>query len=591
MTGGRARHQTYLQRTAIWIPVAVIALLMLPLVVTTRTFGDDWTKHLWMVREQELNIRANGRPGLFLSAPPLGAFYPIFAFVGSGLYSVGGYLALLLGDRPVVAYKLLYLCGLSLAYGGMTWLSCQVGLRGWRSQMPGLVLLTGTYFITDMFARGDLGELMGLCAIPFLIAAVTAVTISKRLRPGHLFAVVLAMFVLTGSHTITLLYGTIFLALMALVLLAAYAPSRLARLPRHRLPALLAAAAIGTGLNAWYLVADVRYGLDTSTAKQNRAVGVSTLFSEWNLLLNPLRPSDSSLADTTHDFRVALPLLFALWAIAVAIVAWRRIDRVSHRVIVLVTILSVAYVYLIVSPAPWRRLPSVLDNIQYAWRLHGYVLLATAVLVMVVLLSQAQAKGTLRRTSSALLAVIAVFTVGAATWQAWAVPSTYRSDAGDQTAPRNFADVVASDDHVRPVSWGGENDFRVLSKPLIDVGFAHRLTVPETKVRGSTYTGRLDVRSGPGPFRTNISSGPQFVTITGIRPIGFTTSGLVVAERIPGKPQVGPVEITIRQAHTTLLRAGAAISMLSLAALVALLGWIAITFFRPRFRGALRPVA
>jgi hypothetical protein len=131
----------------------------------------------------------------------------------------------------------------------------------------------------------------------------------------------------------------------------------------------------------------------------------------------------------------------------------------------------------------------------------------------------------------------------------------------------------------------------VLSKPLIDVGFAHRLTVPETKVRGSKFTGRLDVRSGPDPFRTNISSGPQFVTITGIRPIGFTTSGLVVAERIPGSPQVGPVEITIRQAHSTLLRAGAAISMLSLAALVALLGWIAMACFRPRFRGASRPAA
>ena len=84
---------------------------MLPLAVTSRTFGDDWTLHLWLVRQQEMNIQANGRPGLFLSAQPLGAFYPIFAFVGSGLYTVGGYLAILLGDRPIVAYKLLYLGG------------------------------------------------------------------------------------------------------------------------------------------------------------------------------------------------------------------------------------------------------------------------------------------------------------------------------------------------------------------------------------------------------------------------------------------------------------------------------------------------
>ena len=114
-----------------------------------------------------------GHPGLFVSAKPLGAFYPIFAFVGSGIYSVGGYLAILLGDRPILAYKLLYLAGLCLAYGGMTWLSVQRGLRGWRSQVAGLVFVTGAYFVTDLAGRGDLGEFMALASIPFLLAAVT----------------------------------------------------------------------------------------------------------------------------------------------------------------------------------------------------------------------------------------------------------------------------------------------------------------------------------------------------------------------------------------------------------------------------------
>jgi hypothetical protein len=162
VTGGRsAPRKTFLQRTTIWIPAGVIGLLMLPLAVTSRTFGDDWTLHLWLVRQQEMNIQANGRPGLFLSANPLGAFYPIFAFAGSGLYTVGGYLAILLGGRPILAYKLLYLGALCLAYGGMSWLSWLVGLRGWRSQMPGLVFVTGTYVVTDMFARGDLAPLTG----------------------------------------------------------------------------------------------------------------------------------------------------------------------------------------------------------------------------------------------------------------------------------------------------------------------------------------------------------------------------------------------------------------------------------------------
>src|SRR5207245_11523127 len=100
----------------------------------------DWTIHLWLLRQQQLNIESLSHPGLFVSVRTFGVFYPIFAFVGSGLYTLGGCLAILLGDRPVLAYKLLYLVGFGLAYGGMTWLSLQLGVRGWRAQVPVLVL-------------------------------------------------------------------------------------------------------------------------------------------------------------------------------------------------------------------------------------------------------------------------------------------------------------------------------------------------------------------------------------------------------------------------------------------------------------------
>jgi hypothetical protein len=584
----RAARPTFVQRTAIWIPAGVIGLLMLPLAVTSRTYGDDWTLHLWLVRQQQMNIQANGRPGLFLSArPPLGAFYPIFAFVGSGLYTVGAYLAILLGGRPILAYKLLYLCALCLAYGGTTWLSWQVGLRRWRSQMPGLVFVTGTYFVADMFARGDLGEVMALSAIPFLIAAVTAVALSSRLKPGHLLAVTLAVFVLTGSHNITLLYGAIFLALLALMLLGAYAPSRLARLAWWRLPALLAAAAIGIGLNAWYLLVDVKYSLSTAVAKQSRQKMPSD-HTDWWRLLNPLtRPSHLF----GNDIRASLPLFFAIWAIAVAAFAWRRIDRVGRRLIVLLTVVAGLYVLLIVSPTPWRSFPHVLYNIQFRWRLHAYVLLATALLVMVVLVWQARANEASRRATSAVLTVITVFTVGAATWQAWSVPSTYHANNHDLRAPSNFADTVVADPFVQPTIWYGFNEFRLLNRPVLDLKSAHQLTVPESEVRGSKFSGLLDVRNGPLPFRTNIAAGPPLVSMTGIEPVGITPSGFVVAHRAPGTPESGPVEVTIEQGTSRLLRTGARISRLSLdalAVLAAFLLWPIFTWLRTRFAPVLR---
>ena len=95
------------------------------------------------------------------------------------------------------------------------------------------------------------------------------------------------------------------------------------------------------------------------------------------------------------------------------------------------------------------------------------------------------------------------------------------------------------------------------------------------------FTGRI-YGAGAAAFRTNISAGEHFVRITGIKPIGITDSGFIVAERLPGTPRKGPVDVTIRQAQTGLLRAGAFISMLSLAALAALVAWPVCAWLRPR---------
>ena len=88
----------------------------------------------------------------------MGVFYPIFAFTGSTVYAIGGYLAIVLGDRPVAAYVLLQVLAFCIAFGGMTWLSRQVGLRGWRAQLPGVAFVTGTYYLTNLYGRGDFAE-------------------------------------------------------------------------------------------------------------------------------------------------------------------------------------------------------------------------------------------------------------------------------------------------------------------------------------------------------------------------------------------------------------------------------------------------
>jgi hypothetical protein len=562
---------SFVRRTTIWIPILVIALLAMPMMVTNRSFGHDWTLHLWLVRQQQLNIESMSHPSLFMSVRNVGVFYPVFAFVGSGLYTLGGYLAIMLGDRPVLAYKLLYLAGLSLAYGGMTWLSVQLGLRNWRSQVPGLVLVTGAYFITDFAARGDLGEFIALTSIPMLIAAGRSVFTSTRTRARDLIAVVAAAFLLSGSHNITFMWGSIFIVFLAIVCLIALAPSGLRPVPWSRLAALAGSGAIGGGLNSWYLFPDLRYGFDTSIAQQSESRVPKTFLVSPGFLLNPLRPSSHVISPYARDLRFSLPWMFALWAVVVAVLLWRNREGSSKRAFVGVFGVSLVYLALITWQGAWNALPHVLYNLQFPWRLHAYLLLATALLVLLALRWQATAAEPVKRSTTIVLVALIVFNVGAATWQVWRVRSEYVRGPREVVTGRRFVDQAVASRYSTPLSWNPKGEFLDVSTPLIGPEKSRVLTIPATAVHDSKFTGVLRVPDGRQPFSTNISGGPHFVTMTGIRPIGRLIDGSIVAVRATGEPPTGPIEVTIAQSDSNVLRSGVLVSMVSVVLLVALL--------------------
>jgi hypothetical protein len=573
-------------RTAIWIPAATITVLMMPLLATQRTFGTDWTLHLWLIRQQQFNIEALGHPGLFTSTRHLGAFYPMFSFVGSGIYSVGAYLSILLGDRPVLAYKLLYGVGLCLAFGGMTWLSTQLGLRGWRAQAPGLTLVTSAYFVTDFVGRGDFGEFIALSSIPFVIAAARAIVTSDRLRPGHLLALVAGVFVFTGSHNLTLMYGAIFMGALAVVVVG----SNLPRLPRARWSrwcAVGGAAAIGVGLNAWYLVGDVAYGLNTRTSKYNVVRVPSTELAQPGLLLNPFRPADT-YSPYWRDLRFAMPWLFLMWVFIVARILWPSATGPARRLVGGLAGLVVGYVTLTTWRAPWRFVPHALYNIQITWRLNGYVLLTTALLVLVALRWEARADRSQRRAIGALLVAIVAFNLGATVWQEWRVRSEYVNGHREVVTGRGFAGAVVAARYDEPASWYPNAMYRELTPPIVPTAPGRTLDIPVRAVQGSKFAGVLAVPDGDAPFRTNLAATSHFVRLTGIRGIGRTPSGLIVAARAPGVARNGPVAVTIMPARNSLLRAGEILSLLSLAALVALIGSL---IRRPRLAAADRALS
>ena len=131
---------------------------------------------------------------------------------------------------------------------------------------------------------------------------------------------------------------------------------------------------------------------------------------------------------------------------------------------------------------------------------------------------------------------------------------------------------MLSSRHVVPPSRYPAGDFRDGSAPVVAVEAGRTLTVPLDQVDASGYSGLLDVPLGPAPFTTNIAGGPRFVRMTGIRAVGRTNDGFVVAVR-DNPSLVQPVRVTLRQAGSGVLRVGAIASVLSVLALLGVVAW------------------
>jgi hypothetical protein len=304
------------------------------------------------------------------------------------------------------------------------------------------------------------------------------------------------------------------------------------------------------------------------------------------LMFSPLRPTDNvpNFPDIFGYVRLSFPVLFFAWALVMSVITWRRIDWVARRLFIVLVALTSAFAYLVLESDAWKWLPQVVDNTQFTYRVDTYVLLGTALFVTAAVIWQARAGATVRKWASAILIAILVYNVGGATWQVWHTRSIYFTSKGMIRAPRTFTDEVVSARDVRAPSWYSTSDFRDTSARLVLVDPSRTATVPLSEIRGSHFSGLLDVPDGRAPFITNIVGNRKFVRMTGIRQFGRTINGLVVAVRRKSAPETGPVRVTINQAKSPPIRYGAWASMLSVVALLALLAWPARRFLPARAR-------
>jgi hypothetical protein len=555
------------------IPPAVLAVLLGPLFLTSSTFGQDWPNHLWLVWQQSRNVTALGHPSYFLQSH-MGAFYPFYAFYGGTLYAVVGTASAVIGGHPLVAYIGSFVLAFTAAYAGCTWLSRQMGLHGWRAQIAGVLYVGSAYYLTSAYGRGDWPELIAISALPLVVAGALHLLRAPSMRALPTFVYVGAVVTLTGSHVITLVWGSTFLVAVAAVLFVAY--RRELALGRGRVLAVLALTAAAAAVNLWWLLPAFAYRHHTLIAQHSSSVrflggGAQNRASE---VFDPVRSNELGPPPlfAISPTNAKAPVVALGWALIALAVAWRTLSAPRRRIALGLIAIGVVLLALVMFHQPWLIVPSLWRNVQFVIRLQTYVTLAVTGLVLVGALAIGSIPSVrVRRALTLGLAAVGVLTAYQAYKQAWTMPSVL---------PSRHA-VFANAHNAPPTSWYAEEDYADLAPPLKEstLGVVPGLTesngqlsLPIETPRGRYVFHYTSAKAGT--IWTNILGGPQFVNVTGGRAVGRTVASWMVVSLPP--PDGKPRELAFSEAHPWPVKLGIAATLIAALGLLGVLAWLSV---------------
>jgi hypothetical protein len=559
---------------------AVILLIGARLLLTRKGFAaSDIDNDLWASSVAGKSLVEAGHPTYFINTAVEGVFEPFFAFYGGTLFMATGAVSELLGGHPIAAFLGVTLLAITGAYVGTLWLGRQFGLRGWVAHAPAVAVVTSAYYITDLYGRGDWSEFVAISAIAPLAASAIYLTRAPLWRPWPVLVFVVSAVAFTGSHNITLLWGAT-VALVALLVLW-LVMGRPRELPYRRLAMVAALGVTSALVNSWFLLTDIAHGHDV----QIYAIGPSakglangtSFFDTPSVLFNPLRHVPA--ASTTPALYVQAPVWFLVWGLLAGSLLLHGGSARLRRVWVGATIVVALLLAALMLKPFWEHLPNPWTQIQFPYRLNGYVLYAIAALVLVgaLALQRASTDGPKRATRFLryALAAVTAISLGLCLWQQW------------HPKPVTNLREALTNPHVLPRTWSTAvsyyADYRA---PVISTPPGRQLIIPPSQVRGDHFAAVMNVPPGPQPIQTNIVGGNYVVRISGLEWLGRTPSGYAVVRRPNGGS--APVRVTVGTASSRAITLGRVLSVL---ALIALLVVLVGTSFRASARGDLSGLA
>lgn len=549
-----------------WAACLSAAALALPAWLPQRAYQGEWGLHLFNVAQQLTSLGEGTWPSPFLHVEPYGAFYPWFAFYGGPLYALTALLGLSLSADG--AYKLTYLAAFVMNYAGATWWARLAGIPGAWAHTVGLLSISSSYWLSCAYSKGAWGEFVATSALPLLLAACTAIARSPAASRASRAAIIVGWLVLSGSHTLTLIWGSLFLGTYALLLsLPMWRKGMLAALQR-----LTTGTILGIGLNGWFLGPLLAYGGFTKVAEYS-ARGFGTNNPSLNSLTVIFHPGRHLPPDVDVIVFVQVSLYALSWALAVGASSFLRLERCERSAFGSALLGVIFFLSLLTQGRKgwfWSGVaPSFLRAIQYPPRLHVYLSLCVLALVILGLRSLRCSERRRLWLAGYLVAIGAQF--GLAAHQVKTAPASWRIDDLMRTASLRAV----------PRDYRHDYDYRFTTR-RDGTGLVPEL-VPSRSLSldlATIHADRAEVAlpaDEQGPFAANISFSPLIRARGDLLLLGRTRDGLaVIGRRTPG---TAATRGTIEPAWPWPRTAGLA------ATAVALVGSLVFLGSRPRLCG------
>jgi hypothetical protein len=547
----------------------LIGVLAWPLLFSSSFFTGDWIDQLWFIWQQGLAIRANHLPTLFLNYP-YGVFYPHYAFYGGTLYALTGTLSIVLGDAPVETYVLTYLLGFAAAYGGWYWLARSFGLGRWWAQVPGLVFITSSYYLTLIYARGDWPEFIGVSMIPLMVAAGLSVLRADRLHGWPALALAVSGVFFFGSHSLTMVWGSTTIAVVGLAILVCVPRARraLTRAGLIRVAGLLVPALL---VSAWFLLPAATYESSTFISAeyprwQGLLRGTMSLVSVRHLFTL----SRASASTPGAAFALSLPILVIAWALVSIVILLRGgLRRAWTRVLLICATSTAFFIVLMTHAGLILALPRAYATLQFSYRLESYVLLALSGTVLAILVL-AKSGGREMRLWTWLLPPVLIVSVIGAIQQADAHPEV----------PHRYAEFSKMYKSSAPGAGEVLSDYVDVNLPVLNDphGPPPEVNFTPTAVHDNRISKVVHLQPGQLVY-TNLQGPPSLVHITGAKIAGITPVGydvLVIGNPSTAQPSASkgsassPTEtISLSPAHPLPVALGQVLTVGAVVALIA----------------------